>query len=79
MQLIIIILGRGSAPPQTSPRTDNNYKKNESVTNDSLSLLHNLQWMSASWSVKTYYILQSNLHGRPMYYWDRYKSHLGSE
>ena len=34
-----IILGRGSAvtdnaPPQTPPRTDNNYKKNESVTND---------------------------------------------
>ena len=37
MQLIIIILGRGSAPAQTPPRTDNNYKKNESVTNDSLS------------------------------------------
>jgi len=48
MQLIIIILGRGSAPPQTPPRTDNNYKKNESVPNDSLSPLRNLRWMSAS-------------------------------
>jgi len=50
MQLIII-LGRGSAPPQTPPRTDNNYKnfkKNESVTNDSLSPLRNLWWMSTS-------------------------------
>ena len=48
MQLIIIILGSGSSPPQTPPQTDNNYKKNESVTNDSLSTLRNLRWMSAS-------------------------------
>jgi len=48
MQLIIIILWRGSAPRQTPPQNDNNYKNKESVTNDSLSPLRNLWWMSAS-------------------------------
>jgi len=42
----------GSVPPQTPRQNDNNYKKNESVTNDSLSPLVNavrdLRWMSAS-------------------------------
>ena len=49
MQLITLYWG--SAPPHTPPINDN-YKKNVNVTNDSLPPLRNLQWMSATYSVK---------------------------
>ena len=73
MQLIIIIiLGRGSAPPQTPPRTYNNYKKNESVTNDSLSPLRNLRWIDER-KLKRKNVVRPTEQltrddGRPIYY-----------